>query len=233
MPDPQSDPRATLRQAIAERAKAKEAVTRATKAEAGGRRLRDGAEAQLQSFDSVEGDIVQHHAAKFRKAATGGSAPDTRLPDELTARRSARDDARDMLAAAKAAFDSLAGELKAAEAELGRAERHVADAAIEILLAEATAAMPSLTQVWRDLWRTIDSWGALSSIARLPAGMTRELQFFAGNDHRQFPGNSNVGKARAVAHWRSRLEALRADADAAVSAPTADDDAAGHYERVA
>jgi hypothetical protein len=227
------DARAVLRKAIADRDKAKAAVARAAKAEQGGRRLRDDADAKLSAFDSLEDQIVAHHAAKFRRAATGGPAPDAGLPDELTARRRARDVARDMLAAAKAALQNLSEGLKAADTELSRAESRVTDAAIEILLAKALAAMPSPMRVWSELWAMIDSWSALSTIVRLPVGMTREIQFFATQDHRQFVGGRNIGKAQALAHWRAALDVLRADPDAEVEALAADNNAASAAEHAA
>lgn len=233
MPESKSNPRAALRAAIAERGKAKEAVAAAELAVSRGRGLLAAEHKRLDGFGDVDGDITAYRAAKFKTAAKGGPSPNLALPDELRKRLHGRDEAVSARDAAKAALDSLTAELKHAEAELSKAERKVSEGATRILLAEALGLTPSLSKAWKELWAAVDSLGALSSMLQLPAATVRELQFFAANDYRQFPGNSNAVKARAVAHWRSCLQGLRTNADADVSAPAADNDAADHYERVA
>lgn len=208
-----ADPsRETLRKAIEERNAAKDVCARADLAERNGEELVRSAEANLATFDNIDEAIVAHRADKFKRAATGGPAPDTALPDELTKRRRARDESRDMLAAARSARASLVAELEAAQKTLQRAEHKVSEAAGAILAAEAVRLAGALRTAWATTWFLHDVLSALP--LPLPRDAVDVCQEIVKFDYRQFPGGRNAARARAGEDWRTWSAALSEDADA-------------------
>jgi hypothetical protein len=192
----------------------------AQQAESRGGELMEAAKHTLAGYGDIDAAIIQHRATKFKHAAAGeGPAPDMRLPDDLAKRRQQREDARDVLAAAKAAHDSLAGELAQAETAMRKAEARVSEQAVAVLVEEANAQAAALKATWQTLWATVDALNALAASwlpgpVRLPPDVVATLQLLAGYDHRQFAGNFNTGLKRAGERWRAWHRALCNDADA-------------------
>ena len=204
--------RAELQDAIARRQAAEEQLSLAQQAESRGSELLEAAQTKLASFGDVDAAIVQHRAAKFKNAATGGPAPDMSLPDDLAKRRHGRDEARDVLAAAKAAHDSLVADVAQGQKALKRAERLVGDAAQAILNREAALLAANLKASWASVWHLFDTLSALpGSSQQLPADAVNILRMLPGIDHRQWAGGRNAALARAKERWKAWFEALLKD----------------------
>jgi len=209
--------RAALQVAIAARVVAEERLRLARQAESRGSELLDAAEAKLAAFGDIDTAIIQHRAAKFKTAAAGGPAPDTRLPDDLETRRRGRDEARDVLAAAKAAHDSLVADVAQAQKAFQRAERLVDEAAQAILAQQAVLLAANLKATWAGVWHLFDTLSALpGSSEQLPAEAVRILRMLPGIDHRQWAGGKNAALARAKERWKAWFAALLTDANAPV-----------------
>jgi hypothetical protein len=173
--------------------------------------------------------------ASFKTAAQGWPKPTLALPADLLKRERGRNEAASAVAAAKAAHASLAGELAAAESAFRKAELKVSETAGEVLVAEAAERGRTLTDIWNDLWATIDALNALrvSLHVKLPPQITRTLQSFAAMDHRQFPGGRNEQLAKAVQYWKAYRNALCKSADATQPDPINDGVSSAVVERVA
>jgi hypothetical protein len=237
---PDNPTRSTLRSAIVECNVAKERMQRAKQTVQRARELLKGSEEKLTAFGDVDALILKHRADKIKRAATGGPAPDMSLPDDLVARRTMRDEAREHVAAAKAAHESLVADLGQAESAVRKANLRVSECAIEILVAEGAIQAAALKSAWKNLWDTFDELSALAGCwwpgnesprpTRLPADAIQVLQATAQYDHRQHPGGSNAALKQAGERWRAWHERLCSDADAKF----VDDDASsGTVERVA
>jgi hypothetical protein len=214
----EADPnRARLRAAVTARDAAREAVAKASAAADASKALLMAEDRKLKSFEDVEDAIVQHRAASYARAAKGGAKPSLELPADLLKRERLRDEARAAFRAAKAAYDGLFGELADAENVLRKSERLVSEAAVAILTAEGAAQGASLTDIWNNLWATVDSLNALRSFgAQLPRPTILALQTLAQHDHRQFTAAGNTALARAREGWKARHDALCKNADAEI-----------------
>jgi hypothetical protein len=98
----------------------------------------------------------------------------------------------------------------------GLAELMVSEAVGEVLVAEAVEKGGTLTDIWNNLWATIDALNALraSLHVKLPPEIIRTLQSFEAMDHRQFPGGRNKQVTKAIQHWRAYHSGLCKGADA-------------------
>jgi len=98
----------------------------------------------------------------------------------------------------------------------GLAELMVSEAVGEVLVAEAVEKGRTLTDIWNNLWATIDALNALraSLHVKLPPEIIRTLQSFEAMDHRQFPGGRNEQVTKAIQHWRAYHSGLCKGADA-------------------
>jgi hypothetical protein len=208
--------REVLKRAIHERDTVKEALRVASETAAKAKELLRAAQAKLAAFGDVNDEILKHRAASYKSAAQGGPKPTLSLPEELLRRSRDRDDAASAVAAVQAAHASLAGELAAAESALHKAESKVSEKASEVLAAGAAEPGRALTEIWNEMWSTIDALNALRLALRVkvPADIVRTLQSFEAMDHRQFPGGRNAALATAAQHWKAYHAALCADADA-------------------
>jgi hypothetical protein len=128
--------RAALRSAIAEWQAAKARHRHSERAEELGRLVHDAAEQVLLSFNDLEVCIVEHRVDEFKRAATGASIASFGLPDGFVARRTMREEARMQFITAKATHEGLIAELSQAESVMRQAGRRVADAAVDVLVAE-------------------------------------------------------------------------------------------------
>ena len=230
-----TDERAALREAIAERDAANEAVRVASGSADRARQLLRTAETKLAAFGDVHGAILKHRADSFKNAAQGGgSKPSLALPDDLLKKERGRDEAASAVAAAKVAHGSLVGELAEAQAALRKAERKTSELAGQVLIAETAEQGVALNTIWSDLWATIDALNALRSTGiQLPREVVRTLQSFAGLDHRQFAGGFNQQLARGVQYWKAYRNALYKSADATEPDPINDGVPPSAVERVA
>jgi hypothetical protein len=216
--------RAALRDSIRNRDAMQERVHHAQAAERRGRELLDAAEAELASFGDVDAAILNHRADKIKRAATGGPSPDMSLPDVLVKRRTARDEAREHVAATKVAHESLVSDLGHAQNALRQAEQHVSDAATAVLVEEGVAVAAALRAALENVWQSYDVLNALAGCwlayaqgshpIRLPSDAVRTLQFITALDHRQHPGGTNVAFNRATQQWRNWHKMLCKDSDA-------------------
>jgi hypothetical protein len=212
--------RAALRAAIAERAVAEEQLRRAQQAEKRGHDLLDAAEAKVAVLGDVDDLILGHRADKIKQAAAGGPAPNMSLPDDLVERKAASDEAQAVLAAAKAAHQSLVADVAQAEAANRKAELKVSGCAVEILVAKGMLKAGALKLAWGKVWELnalAGCWWPGAGAPRrteLPAAAIRPLQVTAQYDHRQFAGNFNSGLKRSGERWRAWHAALCRDADA-------------------
>jgi hypothetical protein len=220
-----ADPaRTALRSAIAERKAAKARHHHAEQAEQLGRKLLSAAERVLVAFGDVDVSIVQHKAEEFKRAATGSPSLDPSLPDDLVARRTMRDKAREHVTAARAAHESLVADLSRAEGAVQQAGHKVVSAAIDVLIAQAIREATALNAAWNDVWREYDRLSALadcwlhyaesSRAIELPADIVKLLQTVAAVDGRQFPGGRKLVAAHAGELWNRWFEALLTDAEA-------------------
>jgi hypothetical protein len=205
-----------LRKAITEREVARETFRVSSETAAKAKELLKAAQVKLAAFGDVNAEILDCRAASFKRAAQGGPKPSLNLPDELVRRSRARDDAAATVAATQAAHASLSGELAAAEVALHKAESKVSEKASEVLVAGAAEPGRALTDIWGELWATIDALNALRLGLRvkLPADIVRTLQSFESMDHRQHPGGRNQQLSSAAQHWKAYHAALCADANA-------------------
>jgi hypothetical protein len=230
--------RAALREAIARRETAKEVVRVASETADRGKTLLTSARSKLAAFGDVDAALLAAHAASFRNAAAVcGPAPNLTLPDDLVEKKKARDEAASAADAANVAHSDLVGEFAEAQSAWRKAESRVSESAAEVLVAETAASGRALTEIWNELWATIDALNALRGSLRvkLPSDVVRTLLSFEALDHRQFPGNRNAQLARASQHWRSYQAALCASADATAPDPIDGDGEASSaaIERVA
>ncbi len=224
--------RAALRGAIAEREAAKARHHHTEQAEQLGRELHSASERVLIAFGDVDAAIVQHRAEEFKRAATGVPLPDASLPDNLVARRTMRDEARQHVTAAKAAHENLVADLSQTESAVRQAGRKVATAAIDILAAEGARRATALNAAWNDVWRQYDRLSALADCwldcaesslpITLPPDIVKLLQTIGALDGRAFPDGRNHVAAHAGEVWCCWFEALLTDAEAEVTFESAD-----------
>jgi hypothetical protein len=221
LPDPL---RSALSVAISELKAKREALGLAQQAESRGAALLAAAEENLAAFGDVDAAIIQHRAGKFKHAAAaaGGPAPDMHLPEDLAARRHARNEALDVLTAAQSAHESLRADVAAAEKALERAERNVSECASAILAAHAAEQAIALKEAWATVWHQVDQLNALRGAwlparAELPPDVVRLLQLIAGIDYRQWAGGKNSALARAGERWKAWHSKLCKDARAEIS----------------
>lgn len=199
-------------------------MRRAQQAEKRGHDLLDAAEAKVAVLGDVDDLILGHRADKIKQAAAGGPAPNMSLPVDLVERKAASDEAQAVLAAAKAAHQSLVADVAQAEAATRKAELKVSECAAEVLVVKGVLEAAELKLAWQKLWNTFDELSALAGCwwpgagaprrTPLPAAAVRVLQSTAQYDHRQFAGNFNSGRKRAGERWRAWHAALCHDADA-------------------
>ena len=215
--------RAALRRAIAERKAAKARHHHAEQAEQLGRESLTVAERALLAFADVDMSLVQHRAEEFKRAATGAPLPDFSLSEDLVTRQTKRDEAREQVIAAKATHESLVADLSHADSAVRLAARKVANAAIDVLIAEAVKQATELKAAWNGVWRQYDQLCALadcqlqcaeaSSSITLPHDTVTLLQTMAALDGRELADEGTYA-ASAGEVWCRWFKALLTDADA-------------------
>jgi hypothetical protein len=215
--------RAALRRAIAERIAVKARHNQAEQAEQVGRDSIIAAERALLAFADVDMSLVQHRAEEFKRAATGTPLPDPSLAEDLITRQMSRDEARQQVIGAEATHESLVADLGHADGAVRQAERIVAKAAIDVLIAEAVQQASEMKAAWKRLWRQYDQVRALadcqlqsteaSSRITLPNDTLTLLQTMAALDDREL-ADEDTYAASAGEVWCRWFEALLTDADA-------------------
>jgi|ERR1700722_5671373 hypothetical protein len=215
--------RAALRRAIAERKAAKARQHHAEQLEQLGREALTVAERALLAFADVDMSLVQHRAEEFKRAATGVPLPDFSLSEDVVTRQMKRDEAREQIIAAEATHESLVAHLGHADSAVRQAERIVAKAAIDVLIAEAVKQATELKAAWNGLWRQYDQLCALadcqlqraeaSSSITLPHDTVTLLQTMAALDERELADEGTYA-ASAGEVWCRWFKALLTDADA-------------------
>jgi hypothetical protein len=216
--------RAALRSAIAEWQAAKARHRHSERAEELGRLVHDAAEQVLLSFNDLEVCLVEHRVDEFKRAATGALIPNFGLPDGFAARRTMREEARMQVITAKTTHEGLIVELSRAESVMGQARRRVADAAVDVLVAEGAKQAAALTAAWNEVWRQYDRMRALAncrlSLAEgtvpvtLPQDIVVLMQSFAELDDRDFAEGCNNAADDAGNVWCCWFESLLTDAEA-------------------
>jgi hypothetical protein len=226
-----TDERAALRSAIEARQICRHQVRGATTAAERTKALLGEATGKLAAFGDLDAEILQHRASGIRRQAVdGGPTPDMTLPGEMVARRAARDDAREILAASKAAHDGLLRELETARVGLQKAESLV-NLAVRAVMQEQTNALAlQLDRLWHDLWFAADQLNARASEwlpgtngprpLEVPYAATEILRMVKHADFRELVGGRNLGRERMGAEFRSWHAALLNDA----AAPAPDTD---------
>ena len=215
--------RAALRRAIAERKAAKARHHDAEQAEERGRESLTVAERALLALDDVDTRLVQHRAEEFKRAATGAPLPDFSLSEDLVTRQMKRDEAREQVIAAKATYESLVADLSHADSAVRLGARKIANAAIDVLIAEAVKQATELKAAWNGVWRQYDQLCALadcqlqcaeaSSSITLPHDTVTLLQTMAALDGRELADEGTYA-ASAGEVWSRWFKALLTDADA-------------------
>ena len=215
--------RAALRRAIAERKAAKARQHRSQQAEQVGRELLTVTEQALLAFADVDLTLVQHRAEEFKRAATGVSLPDFILSEDLVILQMKRDEAREQVIAAEATHKSLVADLGHADSAVRQAERIVAKAAIDVLIAEAVKQATEMKAAWNGLWRQYDQLSALadcqlqcaeaSSSITLPNDTVTLLQTMAALDERELADDGTYA-ASVGEIWCRWFKALLTDVDA-------------------
>ena len=215
--------RAALGRAIAERKVAKARHHEAEQAEQLGRESLTVAERALLALADVDMSLVQHRAEEFKRAATGAALPDFSLSEDLVTRQTRCDEAREQVIAAKATHESLVADLNHADSAVRLAARKVANAAIDVLIAEAVKQATELKTAWNGVWRQYDQLCALadcqlqcaeaSPSITLPHDTMTLLQTMAAFDGRELADEGTYA-ASAGEVWCSWFRALLTDADA-------------------
>jgi hypothetical protein len=230
-----SQARARLRQAIAERQTKQEACCQVEKAETRGRELLRALENALAKFHDLDAVILRHRAKRVTDAAQSGLVPpDLKLPSNLTEARKARDEAAEQVTAANLALKNLGADLAEARRALQWAEQSVSETAQAVLAEEAILQATVLKAAWSNVWHYFDLLTALPGITQqLPGDAARILRLIPGIDHRQFVGGRNPALARAREGWKAWLDALLMDADAPMPELVDDGVSSAPVERVA
>jgi hypothetical protein len=215
--------RAALRRAIAERKAVEARQHHAEQAEQVGRESIAVAERALLAFADVDMTLVQHRAEEFKRAATGAPLPDLSLAEDLVFRQMRRDEAREQVIAAEASHESLVADLGHTGSAVRQAEQIVAEAAIDVLIAEAVKQATEMKAAWNGLWRQYDQLCALadcqlqraeaSSLITLPNDTVTLLQTMAALDEREVADEGTYA-ASAGEVWCRWFKALLTDADA-------------------
>jgi hypothetical protein len=215
--------RAALRRAIAERKAAKARQHHAEQAEQLGHQSLTEAEQALLAFADVDVSFVQYRAEEFKRAATGAPLSDFSLSEDLVTRRTKRDKAREQVITAKALHESLVADLSHADSALRLATHQVANAAIDVLVAEAVKQATELKAAWNGAWRQYDLLCALAdcqlqcaeapSAITLPPDAVTLLKTMAALDERA-RADEGTYAASAGEVWCRWFKALLTDADA-------------------
>jgi hypothetical protein len=215
--------RAALRRAIAERKAAKARQHHAEQAEQLARQSLTVAEQALPAFADVDISLVQHRAEEFKHAATGAPLPDFGLSEDLVTRQTKPDEAREQVITAKALHESLVADLSHADSAVRLSTRQVANAAIDVLVAEAVKQATELKAAWNGAWRQYDQLCALadcqlhcaeaSSTITLPRDAITLLETMAALDERA-RADEGIYAASAGEVWCRWFTALLTDADA-------------------
>jgi hypothetical protein len=107
----------------------------------------------LSKFAQEDEAIVSHRADRVKAwASSGGKKPGLEIPENLIARRKARDEASESVRAAQAACKALSDEFAAAKSALARAERGVIKGALSVLVVEAGRIGPRPDAAKREVW---------------------------------------------------------------------------------
>jgi hypothetical protein len=135
-----------------------------------------------------------------------------------------REEARMQVTTAKATHEDLIVELSRAESVVRQARRRVADAAVDVLVAEGAKQSAALTAAWNEVWRRYDRMCALAncrlSLAEgsvpvtLPQDIVVLMQSFAELDDRDFAEGCNNAADDAGNVWCCWFESLLTDAEA-------------------
>ena len=215
-------PRDLLRAAIAERAERQRCVEAATDTLARANDLLREAEAKLAEFAGVEEAIISHRADKVKAwAGSGGKKPGMDVPEDLIARRKARDEASENVSAAHAAYKALSGDLTAAKSALARAERGANEAALSVVVEEAGRIAPRLDAAKREVWQLTYQLRGLSELwlpigadqTPRPVHLSPQVLAALLAEEPQYPPLMRP-EAKQGAAWRSFHTALLADPEA-------------------
>jgi hypothetical protein len=215
--------RAALRRAIDDRTAAKALQQKAELAKQVGRESLTVAERALLAFADVDMSLVQHRAEEFKCAAMGAPLPDLRLAKDLITRQMSRDEARDQVIGAQATYESRVADIGPADSAMRYADRIVANAAINVLIAEAVQQATEMKVAWNELWRRYDQLRALadcqmqcaeeSSRINLPNDTVTWLQTMAALDERELADEGTYAASSGEV-WCRWFKALLTDADA-------------------
>jgi hypothetical protein len=217
--------RTALRNAIADRTTAQERLAQTKQIEQVGQESYFARMHDLAKFDDVELAIVNFRAEAFKSAISGADAAVVELPDDIALRRAKRDEARDHLAAAKAAHDGLVADVGRAENALAKADEEVAIAAMGVLVAEAVQQAGALTKLWEDLLPNYDRLRALADCRLQYAGGVHPISLPSNVDAvlksmaPMAENGPNQGAAQAGELWCRWFKALLDDPDAAEPFP--------------
>jgi hypothetical protein len=216
---PKTQPREILRAAIAERDEWQRRVEVATATLARATDLLREAESRLAEFSAVDEEIVSHRADKIKDwAGSGGKKPNATLPENLIARRKARNEASEDVACAQFAAKSLADDLDAAKATLASAACSTRDVTLSVVFEEAEVIAARLAAAKREMWDLASQLRGLAQIW-LPNGTDQTLkpiqlpsQVLSSltSEEPQTPPNQRP-EAKQEAAWRSFHTALLAD----------------------
>jgi hypothetical protein len=169
-------PRDLLRAAITEREERERRVKMATDALARANDLLHDAQVRLTEFAGVDEAIAAYRADRVKAwAGLGGEKPSMGVPENLIARRQARDEAGEEVSAAQSTCKALSTELTSAKAALAEAERGVREAALLVLFEEAERIAARLEVAKREVWRLANQ---LRGLGRLwaPSGSNNSLR---------------------------------------------------------
>ena len=192
----------------------------------GAKELLDDAEAQLSQFNDLDDLLANYGAAEIKAwASNGGSdGPSFNLPPDLSARKIAREHARERVAAARGAHDVLTKELAAAKNVLIGAERKVSVAAQSVMIEDAEPLSKQLQEARELVWRLGDRLHGLAGlwvpslegrpkVVPVPPNIVARLV----NDQRPMRAiNAPRPEEGETQRWQSYYAALCADADASL-----------------
>jgi hypothetical protein len=174
----QPKPREILRNAITERDLRQKRFDAAEVALARAELMLCEAEQNLSTFADVEEQIASHGAnIVMASIGTGDKSANLSLPETIVARRTARDEAREIVATAKSAHKTLSNEQDAAKAPLAEANSSVCQASQLVMIEDAERIAARLQSAKREVWDLAAQLRGLSELW-LPDKTTQSLRPF-------------------------------------------------------
>jgi hypothetical protein len=220
----QPTPRDNLRCAIAERNEHQKRVDTAEAALARAVNLQQEAKEQLSKFADVEEAITSYGADVVRASVGANEKPaDLTLPDDIAARRQARDEAQNTIATLQAIQQTLSHDLEKARSALDDANVNVSQAAQPVLVQEASHIAERLHAVKHEEWALAaqlrglaELWLPTADRSIRPMRLSKRIAEALAAQEPQYPSALRPEAQHTVA-WRAFYISLLVDAEATLN----------------